>query len=621
MKKISVGVILIGLFWLLSKLWMDAPSHPDIKAIDSRNSLTIKEAASVRSESSEQQNKHLSCQRLVENMPSIDSIKRSRSKNMAGFFNHLKKKNIPWMQLDLLAELADMTPGDTLQFLPPRDINIKSFSAAFDFKSASDNEILALETLIENHNLDDIHTIIGEKNNNELYNGFPLFVFLLQKSKKPGIEILNILLAQGLKPSLVDIISATRLRLDDSIINALIHNTEDNENIFWKEGNQPQSLSLIATRQINLSVLTMWLNKSHFNSLIDRMPSELDFLPIPNPSQKTNAIKILKLLLDKGRIMQTRSGYRRLMAWLPKDWIKSNQSYLTLLHEPDIELEADNKEYLSDLKSMLTKYSTQIESVKKITASCPFEVKSKNLKRDNTSFEKKYRTFRKHISQYSRKYELGMLYRLSLKGRIGILRDEIILALNRKDWKTVLDKLSSLLAANRDVGDLALDAAIVRALISNSPEKIIIDLLDLGGKLPPDAILLLAPMGHVKLAEALLSYGLDLYYVNSVGMNAISELIYFPILIEFNDVSDQRQMLLFLLNQGVKIKSSPQGLDALNFALMNIDKSDISANYARILIAHGARIETSHRQQIAKLKIKNIKRYQYIVDLIPELSL
>ena len=102
------------------------------------------------------------------------------------------------------------------------------------------------------------------------------------------------------------------------------------------------------------------------------------------------------------------------------------------------------------------------------------------------------------------------------------------------------------------------------------------------------------------------------------GLNAIEDLVFFNVDFVF-DIAKQKDMLRFLINNGVSIEPSPlTGLDALNYAFMKAQNTETALHYVQFLVQLGAVIRPSHFKQVRELKKSNQQRYDKLVQIMPE---
>ena len=124
-------------------------------------------------------------------------------------------------------------------------------------------------------------------------------------------------------------------------------------------------------------------------------------------------------------------------------------------------------------------------------------------------------------------------------------------------------------------------------------------------------IILLAVSNNVKLTKLLMTYGLNLDYVDEKGRNGLS----YTVMSEYT-----AQMFYFLLSQNIDLKPSTAGLDPLDIALHCIGKFDQAVDFVISLIKHQAPVEKSHLQQLSLLAISKPIEYKKIIEQLPQLK-
>ncbi len=240
------------------------------------------------------------------------------------------------------------------------------------------------------------------------------------------------------------------------------------------------------------------------------------------------------------------------------------------------------------------------------------------LSKKITTFNDMLKLFNERRSNNVRTFDFVQLLKLPVEGEEKLLRDEIYKAIIYKKWDVVLEKIP---LAQNDIQEIALSSAILKALMSNSQIDVFINLFSLGAKLPQDAIHVLSSLGHVQLANELLEYGLDLYFRDSAGMNAIEYLVFRQSGNRFN--REMGVMILFLLTNNISLSAYNNNLDALNFSLMKLGSNDNgpAVNFSRLLLDVGANIGETHRQQMKELKSLHLNKYLEVVKILPQLAI
>lgn len=205
------------------------------------------------------------------------------------------------------------------------------------------------------------------------------------------------------------------------------------------------------------------------------------------------------------------------------------------------------------------------------------------------------------------------MFRIKAMGNdYDMAQQQLLDALTHRNWQKVKELLY--IFAGTEFEDLAFNAIFSSALSAGAPYDLIEELINLGASVPTNAMEMLAIFGHSELIGKLIPHGLDIHYVDSIGMNALS----FIALYSMNKIA-VNPLFEDLIDQGLETIPS-DGLDVLNITLANIEKSDIALEYTRILLEAGVEMDNSHIQQLIKIKKNNQQAYKHIINLLPQLE-
>lgn len=536
-------------------------------------------------------------------------LRETRIETISVFLNSLKQEGVEFKQLIHIAREAGLAPMELLTIFPSNNLykNEKIIDdELLNMKFASVDEQTKLESIIVNQNESSIRDIMGAQVDSKIYDGAPLFTFTFRKSIKPNNEIVSVLEAQGLSPTLLDVVYAIKHKKNSNMIIDLIQYTKYGENIYWRDADGLQSISLAAARQFNHIVLRAWLNKTNSMILSSQSISELDLLPIPINNQIPEALATVEVLLNYGRSIRTSAGFNRLLTWMPEDWLKRN---IELLSTSDFNLSTETQKYTDKLGILLYEFESENSGGNEQRNLCQQKSATVNL------FDKKYQEFQfKSANNERRESLLRSLVKTSFETDLLQIRNDLINSIIKEEWDKTLDLIPMFLGDKSE--SLVLDSALEHAIKVNAPTRVVRKLLERGANLPVDSIHTLAWGGYQRLASDLLFLGLDINFVNDRDMTAIDTLVHHA---KFGFEKNNNNMLIFLINNGVTSSGSGGGLDSLNHVLMSIEKSDVSIIYAKTLVDHGAIVKSSHLLQIERLKIKNNLRYLEIINSVPEL--
>ena len=167
------------------------------------------------------------------------------------------------------------------------------------------------------------------------------------------------------------------------------------------------------------------------------------------------------------------------------------------------------------------------------------------------------------------------------------------------------------------------------ALSSGAPLQTIMDLVDLAGGLPDNAILELTRNpwpGGAAVAEALLqNYGMNVNSVGIEGRNAFGNVAnrFFVMSVRGELNEPALELAKFLTAHSVPMHGTPYGLDALDRVLHKVASASFTVPaatvFARYLIDAGARVERSHLELMAAIRGSDPVVYERLVDAVPEL--
>lgn len=146
-------------------------------------------------------------------------------------------------------------------------------------------------------------------------------------------------------------------------------------------------------------------------------------------------------------------------------------------------------------------------------------------------------------------------------------------------------------------------------ILYNAPNHYVFELLDSGISLAPTIIYQLLRKDDVELTKALIPYGLDLNFTNTLGESAL-----------LLSVSYRAEgMFAFMLSQGVDLNTNPRTFDALDVALEQIDIKYGKDVFVKGLIEAGIAIRLSHKQWVKRKQTSHKQTYDYLVGQYPQL--
>ena len=167
------------------------------------------------------------------------------------------------------------------------------------------------------------------------------------------------------------------------------------------------------------------------------------------------------------------------------------------------------------------------------------------------------------------------------------------------------------------------------ALSGGAPLPTIMDLVDLAGGLPDNAILELTRNpwpGGAAVAEALLqNYGMNVNFVGIEGRNAFGNVAnrYFVMSIRGELNEPALELAQFLTAHSVPMHGTPYGFDALDRVLHKVASASFTVPaatvFARYLIDAGASVERSHLELMEAIRGSDPEVYERLVGAVPEL--
>ena len=477
---------------------------------------------------------------------------------------------------------------------------------------AGNDEVAALDTLIVEQQLYNVASILGQEADKKLYQGMPLFTYVLDRTSQPSDEPIEQLIGLGFRPAFVDLIWGLRRELDTTGMLALIEHNRAKTDVYWSERSGVQSFAVLAAQNYRHALLKSWFNKTA--GAERALISELDVIPVPDPKAITAALTTVETLLASGKQVHSQTGYERLMAWLPESWLDRHAGKIA---RPKIDVTVSNPALQEELTQVVKDFEVRTMKLKGIAGQCLTAELSRRSERNvphHFSLARKQALFQQGLASITRNNYLGRLMRRSMEGTAGHNKQALIDALLMSRWAKASPLIDSYLATEHQ--DLVLDLAMEQALQNGAPLSFVLSLMAKGAVLPHDAIRTLAILDHLELAAGLLNYGLDVHHVDELGMNALSYLADTS-----DDILGPMKMFHFLLGLQVSVTPSSQGLDPLNFALAKVKHADTAMTYAQWLVDAGAIPDRSHIQQLQQLKLAAPQKYRALIAKVPALQL
>lgn len=484
----------------------------------------------------------------------------------------------------------------------------------------------------------------------------PISHILLKNSTKQGQDAVLQLLDLGATPAFIDLVTATELSLPISFVDRLyMAGKADAARVYFDLGFY-NSLALVATKSLSPELVSYWLSLNspaspdpfHFNAL--------DLLETPkNESQKSSSIEIFTSLMENRVKPNYQSTVDKLLSWLPKDLINRYKSTFSEINDNKIPENWKPFVYVNvfELYKIALKGHLRKEGSDIITNRCfllmgnkmirlALSKKSKKrtigIKTKNISFELEAKKLIKKIHTGNITIDElidNLSMRNDLVGRLAI--QELLLSnvhnqlnsqnnrfkneiseekrdalesafsdLKLHDWQNVEEIISDIEEANDKE---KIDILLMMAISSNQDWLTIESLLEQGADLPDNSIILLAQSNNVSLARRLLPYGLNIKLIDSIGNNAF----YYSVI--FN----AKEMIVFLLSQGVELNINSKGLDPLDHALAQLKYQTEIIQIIELLINGGINISKSHKERASSYSNSNPAIYNQLISKFPQL--
>ncbi len=513
-------------------------------------------------------------------------------------------------KLSLLANILLNAGISKVDFFGAMNLGSENLNAISKSLSTK-KEASAVERMMLNNLINTLYfSFDDEKYENKLFSGLPLFLYVYSKTSGDYQDIFNLLIQNGYRPTIIDIALAIQKFNNNDYTLLLLNNIQNFYELNKHEKTLVKNISRYLTSNFKHKELSIWLSKTDHFLIQGILLNEFIDFPIPKETEKSNAIKTIEVLSDFDRKVNFVYTYNELVSWMPEKLIKKYDVVLnkeSILTEVAIAISPSSK----NIVEKLHKNEQKISLVKKWMFNCQLKLKNADL-----VSEKKLIVFLNKRKYLNRRFELGELYSAKVESSLAKIRDALYHSILKKNWEDVNYNIN--LLHGSELEKIALQSAMVHALISNAPIEVIDKLMKLGASLPADTILLIADVGYTNLANSLLDYGMDLHYEDKSGTNAIHDVV----LDSYNRRSSSSAiaMLKFLISFNVNL-SVNQHINALNLTLLKSEKYDLAIEFSKILLENGVVINNSHISQMKKLKKTDNERYLTIVQVLPELEI
>jgi len=154
-----------------------------------------------------------------------------------------------------------------------------------------------------------------------------------------------------------------------------------------------------------------------------------------------------------------------------------------------------------------------------------------------------------------------------------------------------------------------LNEAFGYSLMLGADIKVLLDLLDRGSKPNINLMSSIINRGNMTLIESLLQHGFNFNHVSQLGKGAITYAIEYK----------QPQLLAYFISKGYSVKPSTYGSDPLDYALQQLKTTPYNFTYINMLIAAGAPIEISHKEEVQSFILFKSDLYNMLTNKHPQL--
>jgi hypothetical protein len=604
------------------------------------------------------------CDNYLTKIEDISLWSKEKSHEIKKFYQNLVNGNTERTKLDYISIFSGVN------FMRGRIFSINPFErkmlpplADTNAEIMKNNASALFSQLIEEDNL---VKLIQSFSKGELpINGYvyysykvipPISHILLKNSNKRGQDAVLQLLDLGASPAFIDLVTATELSLPISFVDRLYMAGNANATRVYFDLGYYNSLALVATKSLSPELVSYWLSLNSPASPDPFHLNALDLLETPkNENQKNAYIEIFLSLMENGVKPNYQSTVDNLLSWLPKDLINSYESTFSEINDNKIPEDWKPSVYVNvfELYKIALQGHLQEEGTDIITNRCfllmgnkmiSLALSKKSKKRaigvetKNISFELAAKKLLKEkqtenitidelIDNLSMRNDLvgklaiqGLLLsnvQNQLDSQNNRFKNEVseeqrdalesaFTALELDDWQSIEEIIFDIEESNDKE---KIDMLLMIAISSNQNWLTIESLLEQGADLPKNSIILLAQSNNVSLARRLIPYGLNIKLIDSIGNNAF----YYSVI--FN----AKEMIAFLLSQGVELNINSKGLDPLDHALALIKYQTEIIQIVELLINGGINISKSHKERTSSYSHSNPSIYNQLISKFPQL--
>ncbi|TMO53127.1 ankyrin repeat domain-containing protein [Pseudoalteromonas phenolica] len=505
---------------------------------------------------------------------------------------------------------------------------------------------------------------------------------ILKQLKNSHKGTISELVTSGILVTYQDLVTATELGIDSTQMAQLLDASGLAPNEIWYdyELNRYTSLANVAISAFRPELVAFWL-KSGSPAIADPFADNaLDILSKP-PTDKAEHIElIIRLLLEHGVRPSHVSSSQQLHSWLsgktielfkaqlqptevsmPSAWQETIESGITSLYKAVLsDLVAPenlssthpcflsvgrvktqlvfDRGYAYEHHSDLQQQTVDVNKIRLSAEELVNEVSEQNNDPDmivrilgqqpdllnKTAVDHyRYEQLKALLAALKEQKALLSEAELAKQAKLQEAITEAFTTAQKGNWQQAVEQMAQLEPQIEQ--QEMLDALLIMAISTHASIDEITGLLEKGAQLNPQTILNLVQTQNLTLIKELVSYDLDLHFVDPLGRNA---LIYAVLL-------RRPKIMTYLLKHKVSVKPDPYGLDALDFALEQVENGSsamelVAGNhmglrdnffYISQLLYAGAPIESSHRQRVEAYQSSNPILYKEIISAFPSFQL
>ena len=440
--------------------------------------------------------------------------------------------------------------------------------------------------------------------------GAGIITVLMDRAMDIQADFIEDVINAGVKVSKKDLLYATKNSDDLAIITLLHQQLLTNPKFSSIQTNGFNEFIIQAIEALNPIALTYWLENTEQVKLTDADIELLDFLPSPKTKNEVELAKrIVELVSSYGHNKINATNYQLLAQWLP-------QTDIINLNIQTLNTTSTVSNLNKQLTTTLLALQKQISEIKLLENDCKTLYamdNSTNSDHLDLMVMRMKQEKSKPKNNHNWREILDKLTHLQTMSE-GVDKpaidgfNRIVLHTNKKQWQKAIDEAALLMEQDNTSGDMSYyNFILAQAVLHNAPLSIINNLIDQNAKLEGDEGLLLAMQDNLKLMKELVPLGLDLHYINTSGKSVISQSIQ----------SNSQKVFDYLLANNVNIESPKGTYDSLNYALDNLlnSKSEYNDHFITQLLGHGKKINSSHKQQLELIAIKQPNYYNKIAHL------